>query len=570
MKNYLIFAFILFFINIIAYSQDLPDDRRCDWSQAGLMYKINWGKSISVISYGADYTGKIPCDDAIQSVIDEIGDVVGTIYFPPGNYLLKETIRLRSGLSIRGYAGNRPNLNFDLDGESSCIIAAGRRSKDTILLTEDVAFGDKTLQFSTDSEPNAVNYYYIIDDDSDKISSDWAKFTTGQILVLNSISNGSAQSHRAIRREYLVSKGAKLIELELVNGIAIESIIIHNNKATTSQTSNIDLTYAHNCKIKCVESYNSNFAHINLHYCKNIEIEGSYFQDAHAYGGGGQGYGIVVQAASNDCLVYNNIFNHLRHSILIQSGANGNVSSYNYSIDPYWTDVTLPEDAAGDLVCHGNYPYLNLFESNICQNIVIDDSHGINGPFNTFFRNRAENYGIFMNFAPASDEQNFIGNEIPSTALLKGLYFLSGNDHFEYGNNVKGTVTPSNTSDLTMVSYYSGNYKPGMPWIGYPNELNAQDIPAKTRFLKGLKTACDDDDTSIKELFHKSSAQTIYFPQLLEIIENKDVSSIQLFNTCGKQLATDVDKIRTINLAPGIYFVILQTASSVEYYRVII
>ena len=67
--------------------------------------------------------------------------------------------------------------------------------------------------------------------------------------------------------------------------------------------------------------------------------------------------------------------------------------------DPFWTGTVLPSDAAGDLVLHGNYPYANLFEGNILQNLVVDDSHGLNGPYNTFFRNRADNYGIVMSNA---------------------------------------------------------------------------------------------------------------------------------------------------------------------------
>jgi hypothetical protein len=95
-------------------------------------------------------------------------------------------------------------------------------------------------------------------------------------------------------------------------------------------------------------------------------------------GGGGKGYGIMVQNTSGDCLIENNIFRHLRHSMILQAGSNGNVFGYNYSIDPYWTEVSLPSNAAGDIVLHGNYVYANLFEGNLGQQIVIDDSHGIN------------------------------------------------------------------------------------------------------------------------------------------------------------------------------------------------
>jgi len=91
--------------------------------------------------------------------------------------------------------------------------------------------------------------------------------------------------------------------------------------------------------------------------------------------------------------------------VLLQSGANGNVISYNYSLNPNQSD-SPPANGAGDLVLHGNYPFANLFEGNICQNVMIDASHGINGPYNTFFRNRVQLYGIIMSPSPATDSMN--------------------------------------------------------------------------------------------------------------------------------------------------------------------
>src|SRR5690606_35679977 len=155
-------------------------------------------------------------------------------------------------------------------------------------------------------------------------------------------------------------------------------------------------------------------------------------KDGFSYGSGGKAYGVCLQFGTGDCIVENNYFNHLRHSILMQAGVNGNAIGYNYSVDPYWTDVSLPANSAGDIVFHGNYPYMNLVEGNNCQHIVIDDSHGKNGPYNTLLRNRSDLYGLFMNSNPATDSVNFIGNEVTNTGFLLGLYILSGNGHFTF------------------------------------------------------------------------------------------------------------------------------------------
>tara|TARA_B110000091_G_scaffold188339_1_gene210108 strand:- start:126 stop:455 length:330 start_codon:yes stop_codon:yes gene_type:complete len=104
--------------------------------------------------------------------------------------------------------------------------------------------------------------------------------------------------------------------------------------------------------------------------------------------------------------------------MLLQSGANGNVFAYNYSLNPFWTST--PSNSAGDMVLHGNFPYANLFKENIYRNIVVDNSHTPNGSYNTFLRNRAEGFGIFFSSSNCPD-QNFIRNDIPNTSFSYNL-----------------------------------------------------------------------------------------------------------------------------------------------------
>jgi hypothetical protein len=219
----------------------------------------------------------------------------------------------------------------------------------------------------------------------------------------------------------------------------------------------------------------------------NIEITNNYFHGAFAYNDGGKGYGISCEYTSGDCLIENNVFKHLRHAMLVQIGANGNVFAYNYSLETFKSE-SAPFDLAGDIVLHGNYPYLNLFEGNVVQNIVVDASHRINGPFNTFFRNRVQLYGILFS-AASGDSTNIIGNEITGTGLYKGNYYLQGNGNFEYGNNKNDTIRPAGTTMLTQQSLFRNstpsywNISSLWPPFGMPNLLNSGSIPAYQRFL---------------------------------------------------------------------------------------
>jgi len=136
------------------------------------------------------------------------------------------------------------------------------------------------------------------------------------------------------------------------------------------------------------------------------------------------------------------------------------------------------------------------------QNIQIDYTHGPSGPFNTFFRNRADGYGLVMSSGSyQSDSMNFVGNEITNTTFLHGNYALAGSSHFEFGNNVKGTITPSGTNNLPDSSYYLDGLprfltSSDFPTIGIPNASSAGSIPARDRFLSGNNfTDCDDEIT---------------------------------------------------------------------------
>jgi hypothetical protein len=143
------------------------------------------------------------------------------------------------------------------------------------------------------------------------------------------------------------------------------------------------------------------------------------------------------------------------------------------------------------MVLHGNYAYANLFEQNICQNIVIDNSHGPNGPHNTFFRNRAELFGIFFS-AANSPSQNLVANEVTNTTMPYSWvnYTIQVQDHLLHGNNDKGTIKPANTATVPERSYAYNQrpiFVPPSQWgnIGSPNTPNASSILAQDRWQNG-------------------------------------------------------------------------------------
>ena len=496
--------FICFLFICPSFSQNIPADKLTDWSKAGLLDTPPMFDTVNVLANGIVGDGTASNSSALKSLMDSYLNQPAVFFFPAGNYFFDQTIDLNNGHVLKGASADETVFSFDLNNENNAINIVGELTSISSNVNADNPDNTNIFSVENTNDFHVGDFIRIQFNDEHLVTSYWAEKSTGQIFKILNFDGGKVITSNLIRRSIHLSENPYIEKINPVQYAGVECLHIERMDMTNAQTSNIFLEFAANCWVKGISSHNGNFAHVNLENCAHVQVAGCHFKDAFDYGNGGRGYGVVLEYNTSDCLVDNNIFDHLRHAMLLQAGANGNVLSYNYSINPYWEEVGLPEDAAGDLVLHGNYPYLNLFEGNIVQNIVIDDSHGINGPGNMFYRNRAELYGIFMNDDIPTDGQSFIGNEISSTNFLQGYYDLAGNGHFEHGNNVKGSVVPDGTGSISSSSLYlteSPIYFSAInleiPTIGFPNNLNAGTITAEHRFSENEWTQCEIADPII-------------------------------------------------------------------------
>lgn len=587
--KYFLNLFILLMFTTNLNSQVLPANRSVNWSLAGFHGTVpNYSTIVNITNYGGVGDGQTPNDTAFANALNALSGADGVIYFPAGSYLFNLPISLRSNLILRGATSDSTTLKFELDSNNSydAIYISGNATSTFVSLSSSAVKDSSYLEVDSASNFAVGDYIKLTLNDSSLAFSNWAYGTIGQVIKISSIVNNKIFLESPLRMDYDLTKYPKINKLNMITNVGIECLKIHRADATVGQTSSVVFNYAAQCWVSGIESYMCNFGHIELNYSTNISILGSYFNDAHAHGGGGQGYGVIAQTTSGECLIENNIFKHLRHSMLLQSGANGNVFGYNYSIDPYWSQSGVPTNSAGDMVLHGNYPYANLFEGNIGQNIVIDASHGINGPYNTFFRNRGELYGIFMSTNPASNNQNFIGNEITNTGVFLGFYSLNGTGHFQHGNNVKGTIYASGTSTLTDTSYYYSNLPnflqtlSSWPSIGIPNTLNTGTIPAKERYLGFQYSTCSSVVLSTNNDEHKpliNATLSVYPNPTTGIVYLKQVESItktinlEVFDCIGNRILSKTlnhknDFIDLSKYAKGVYTI--KTGS--DNYRIVL
>ncbi|MCH2045343.1 MAG: hypothetical protein MK212_14600 [Saprospiraceae bacterium] len=505
----------------LTQAQTLADSRRVEWHLAGYRGQLpNFNTTVNINTFGALGDGLAVNDTCIQQAIAALGGNPGIIEIPAGNFLFNNTINLPSNTILKGAGAENTVLTMDLGGSGHSITINGSlgSATDTTSFTQDQSKGDSLIMVMDAANYAVGDWCKIFQNDSSFV--DWSQWSwglnnVGQLVQIKAISGNQITLSSPLRMDYPISRTPYLHKLNMAENVGIECLKIHRlDNTAPQQSSNILFDYACNSWVSGIETHLCTFSHLQMRNSSNIYVNRSYFHHAHEYGGGGRAYGVMLQATSGECLIENNIFQHLRHSMITQQGANGNVFAYNYSFEAYWDGGFLNDSLAGDAVFHGTYTYANLFEGNLLRNIVVDNSHASNGPYGTFLRNRADYAGIFNDATTPS--QNYLGNEITFTGsgLGLGLYLLLGTDHFEYGNNHQGTIKPSGTTALADVSY-TYDSKPDFlrpahfGKIGTPNTINSGTIPAYERYITGniFRNACGN--LTLPEVQFDSSSITV-------------------------------------------------------------
>ena len=525
------FSFFLIFFVTTNFAQTIPQSRISNWESAGYSSNLSSPAIIlDVTQFGATGNGTTDDAAAIRLAIDSLHGKRGVVYFPPGNFLLNSGLDLPDSVIIRGATSDSTHLIFNFNGAvGNAINISGSQSG---VFTSVISGAERNSSKIVVSDPSSFtegDYAELIENNGswDTQPVFWADNSVGQILHITKISSDTLFFDSPLRINYDSNLNVRVRKIIPATEVGIECLrISREDNVTSGVCINIFLNYAANCRIQGVESSLSIGSHIEADASTNITISGCYIHHSFLYDGvSTHGYGITLFAHSGQCLIENNILKHLRHSFSLQTGANGNVIAYNYSTDPNRSES--PANASADISLHGHFPYSNLFESNIVQNIQIDQTHGPNGPFNTFFRNRVELYGIIISSGSVqNDSMNFIGNEVPNTGFLMGNYSLAGIGHFEFGNGIRGTLTPPGTSPLSDSSYYlhgppSFWTSNTFPSVGIPNIIGSGSIPAKDRFISGVNlTSCNT--------YFNTGIELIDYPGF-EIFPNPSSGEIKLY-----------------------------------------
>lgn len=514
----IVFIFLIQFICLKGQSLwngqgHIPQDYQLDWFNSGLLN--NYTLTADIIFDVTDPVfGADPADNtfddfpAIQAAIYAARNYEGLviIYFPTGTYNIFSRIELMeqdSNLVFQGNGSDQTILKFEVGSGTQCFYIHGTKSETTHYLDQDIPKGSNLIYGSTLNSLNSGDWIRFSEFDY-PVHSGWAIGTVGQISKIVNQTGNEATIKDIASKEYSNSFNLTLWKILPIKNVGFEKIQIYRGDNGDSDIgSNIMFEYAVNCWIKGVESYKTCRHHVDIWYSSHIEVSGNYFHDANSHGDEGRGYGVIINFSSTNCLIENNIFRKLRHAMAVQAGANSNVFTYNYSTEQDWNY----SNKGPDLCLHGNYPYSNLFESNWVEKIEADNTHGWNGPYNTFVRNMATKEPIA--YLRKMKKWSILGsmwinNENIAYPLRLRWDHSSPVDLYGVENSYTNAVAHNPAYDgpgyshykLDDISYYysaAPEFLNGYSWpsIGPKTQTQGEisyNIPAKDRFSNSLKT----------------------------------------------------------------------------------
>lgn len=384
-------------------SSPIPEDRLIDWSEAGVPGGIPSRQTvfatIDADSYG---DGVADASGVIQNAVDACpeGQVV---YIPAGTYRLDNRILIAKGIVLRGEGPSKTILKTYADWHGIQIGDFPSQPIGIDILNNPKKGDDKLVL--SNSSSFQIGDYIVIDQINDSIevvnvddqSRDNNTRCLSQMTKVTAINGARVTIHPSLYHKYdrrlrpqvyKIKSGSNMTTYAGIEDFAIERV----SPTGTEGFSNIKFVAAAYSWVKNVESVLAQFRHVDLDRSFRNTIRDSYFNDGMHHNIGGFAYGVVCGNRATDNLIENNIFFHLRHSMVIKEGAAGNVFGYNYSVASYQGENWL----AADMNAHGAHSHMNLFEGNKGAKIYADFTHG-SSSYNMFLRNHSQRVSSALN-----------------------------------------------------------------------------------------------------------------------------------------------------------------------------
>lgn len=333
---------------------------------------------------------------AFQQALARLGADGGVVEIPPGTFYLSDSLRLSSRQLLRGAGSDRTRLVFTRSLNQGIEIGGSYPGPGIEVLSARQGRSRITVRKSNELRPGMYGLLSQTGNATSQVVKIVRARPAGDHVVLvleeplNATFPSDAQFQLFTAAEYA---GIEQLSLDVATpNVRIGDMIL--------------LRSAANSWIRKVVSRNAFGAHVFTRQSYHCEIRDNVFDDATGHHDGKQGYGIDLANSTTACLVEDNALRRLRHAILLQEGANGNVVALNHSAEPRHTNFA--RGGPGDISFHGA-ANANLIEANVVERIHIGDAGPV-GSGNVVLRNCLTSGPLTLENVPAV--QYLAGNAI--------------------------------------------------------------------------------------------------------------------------------------------------------------
>lgn len=392
------------------------------------------------------------------------------IFFPSGTYKINSHLQIDSPKSIvlRG-TGTNSILNFASTVDFEAFRFSGSGST-TANANSGYTRNSHSIVLASAAGFTAGNYC-IISQDNDpawmegNIPNASGRYQS-QMFRLTSVVGNTINFDRPLYYSYNPAMNVTVRKIDPITGCGLENLKL--NTTGTSLDAVIQFFYAVNCWMVDVESemaMNVSATHVAISSSYKNEIRRCYMH--HGMVTGSTPYGTSLDERSCDNLIEDSIYYYLRHGIVIQNGANGNVAGYNFTARMFDVNYPATDFLMPSIECHGGEPNWNLIEGNIGTELMADNFWG-SSHYNTFFRNWSWRYSqgetktvTIALYAFRVDAMNLFENIVANWTSIPGQTLGGINSSiwmFGDSNLTLDPTTPPGDPRVTFTMVLHGNF----------------------------------------------------------------------------------------------------------------
>jgi len=573
-----IFLFLL--CTRIIFAEILPSDRITIWNP-GIKSWEEKDDIFSLADYDAAGDGQSDDTQAFKDAINDFSSYGGILVIPAGDYLITEKLQTSKPIIFRGKGKNQTKLYFDLGGKGDNCITIASYTRGTFYdVQSGYSKGSTELVVEYPARFKRADFLEILQDNDPELmytesnwNQSWAQDAVGQIVRLSHIDGNKLVLESPLHFDYQPAMHPRVRTVGMIVNAGIENLYIERLDAGDGHT--IALGQVADSRVQDIESNNTFRTHVFIERSIGCLVTRNYLHHSHDYGDGGHGYGTDIITHTTDCLITDNIYEHLRHSMMTHVGTSGNVFAYNFSVN------REPKKLC-DISLHGHYANFNLFESNVVHEIDISDYWGPLGPGNTLFRNKVMSEGIEIR--DHSHAQNIVGNIIEKG----GLTVKSDvKNTLKHGNRIGSRVYwDDDIEDQNIPNSLYLTEKPDffgdVPWPVFGPEIDDERmIPAQYRYHGIDPTSVKNNDICAPKKFNLKTFPNPFNPQttIQFDIQKHGRVNVQVYALTGQKvddifsgnlsIGTHEMQFRPHNLAAGIYWIQIESGQDIERRKIV-